>query len=216
MGVMGFKGKRTGTGHARRPRARHNMPERLESRTLFTAAAAAALNVEWKGHAVDAYAGQWVVQTTSDTDFDRLATQQGFTAVQSLGAGYYQFTSTDTVAQVKRLAADHPIALGSVQPNMVVSAASTLPDDPGLPAQWGLDNTGQLESYDYNDDGVVSPYDEQTFPNGPGVPTQFPTTSFPTRTRPASPAMTSTPSRRGTSPPGPRASSWPCWTPAST
>jgi subtilisin family serine protease len=195
MSVMGFTGERSGTGHTRRQRARCKgkreeagnrypraaAPERLESRTLFSAATVAAVNVVWKGKTVDAYQDQWVVQTSHGTWFEKLATQQGFTGVQSLGGtGYYQFASTDAAAKIVRLAAEHPVALGTVQPNMVVSAADSAPDDTALSAQWGLINTGQLESYDYNNNGIVTPYDEQTYPNGIApATTDFPTTSNP-------------------------------------
>ncbi len=203
MGFMGLTGKRTMTGHGRRRRggrgdtaqpaarvggragvlpAAGHRPERLEDRVLFSTAVATAVSLVWKGQTVKAYQNQWVVETGSAADLTKLAAQQGFTGLTGLGGnGFYEFTSTDSAAAVRRLATAHPVALGKVQPNMVIGAASiTEPDDPQFGAQWGLSNTGQLESYDYTNTNVVTPYDMQTFPNGipGGAQTVFPSPPY--------------------------------------
>ena len=184
MGVVtGLAGGRTKQGRGRQRRNGGGAvaaPERLEGRLLLSGTwSAPVVDVVWKGQAVHALQDQWVVSTANADGFQKLAQHQGFTAVQSLGRGFYQFTSTDTPAQVQRLSAAHPLALGKVQPNRVSTVQNTLPDDAELPNQWGIQNTGQLESFDYNNDGIVTPYDEQTNLTGlpPGVTSDFPTTS---------------------------------------
>jgi subtilisin family serine protease len=180
MGVTGFTGERTRSGHGLRAGTAAAI-EQLEGRTLFSGAAASTsvVDVVWKGHTVKAVQDQWVVSTTNAAKFEKLATQQGFTGVSDLARGYFEFTSADSPAQMVRLAASHPVALGTVQPNMVSTIQSTLPNDADLSQQWGVDNTGQLESFDYNNNGVVTPYDEQSFKYGlpAGVTSDFPTSA---------------------------------------
>ncbi len=182
MGVMGFTGERAKSGGGRRQRRAGGLPaaapERLEGRLLFSGSAieSATVKIVWKGQTVQAVHDQWIVSTTNTAYFEKLAAQQGFTGVTSLSAGFYQFTSTDSAAQIARLAAAHPVAFGTAQPNGVVTAQNTLPDDAELVQQWGLNNTGQLESYDYNNNGIVTPFNEQTYPGGipGGTPSDFP------------------------------------------
>ena len=195
MGFIGFIGRRQAAtaaaraGRQTRVRSRGDRgadrggaggPERLEARVLFTATASplgTAVDVVWKGATVNAYQDQWVVRSQNTVGLTKLAAQRGFTGLRSLGGfGFYQFTAAVTPADMVRLAAAYPKALAKVQPNTVVRMASTVPNDPGYDQKWGLNNTGQLESDDYNHDGVVTPYNKQLYPNGlpGGAQTDFP------------------------------------------
>jgi subtilisin family serine protease len=153
----------------------------LEGRVLMSAAALpnTAVEVTWKGHQVQAYADQYVAQTNHLSLFQKLAAREGFTNVKSLGGdGDYSFDSTLPVAQLQALAAADTLTFAVLQPNMLKHVATTSTDDPGLVNQWGLNNTGQIEPYDYNGDGVVTPYNILQNPTPPS-PITYPSPPYP-------------------------------------
>jgi subtilisin family serine protease len=180
MGFTGFTSGRTNLTHGRRDhRARRRQahrqdaslagrPERLEDRTLF-AATAPEVSVLWKGATGTAYQGEYVALSTNPAKLQALVTKEGFTALTSLGGGgFYSFSTTEPVAYMARLATHAGLGFSAIQPNFVSMPMSVdVPDDTLFSQQWGLSNTGQLESFDYNNNGAVTPYNEQSFPNGP-------------------------------------------------
>ena len=196
MGFKGSTGERTTTAtnqderpHGRRHRRRPQSvarpigaaavgPERLESRLMFAAASAVpVVSLVWSGQTASAKQGQYLVQTGNIAKFQTLAARDGFTGVTSLrGGGFYQFTSTWSVADMQALSKRTKQGFSTLQPNFTLKLDDvttptpvTTVNDPLFPQQWALNNTGQLESYDYNNDGLVTPYDAQEFPSGQPV-----------------------------------------------
>ena len=162
-------------------------PERLESRLLFAADVASAstlatATVSWGGHDVQVVQNQYLALTHNEAKFRRLADRQGFTAVKSLGGGgFFQFSSDQPVAQVEALSKHSGLGFATLRPNGVLAYTDTAFNDPLYPMQWGLNNSRQLESFDYNGNGVVTPYNAQLYPSGlpAGTTTEFPTTTNP-------------------------------------
>ncbi len=191
MGFMGFTGERTtattATGPERRARGPRRRPvvrmaartaagpDLLEGRVLFSTAVPNEVSVLWKGTTAPAYQGQYLVETGNYAKFQKLAAAQGFTGLKSLGGnGFYEFTTTAAVADVQKLSRATGLGFKAIQPNYVLAYQSVVPDDTLFGSQWGLDNTGQLESYDYNGNGLVTPYDLQADPSAAGTATAFP------------------------------------------
>ena len=162
-------------------------PERLEGRLMFAAAAATppVVNVSWDGYTASAYQGQYVIRSANIAKFDKLVTREGFTDSRSLGGtGYVQFTATQSVADMQRLSHQAGLGFITLQPNFYQAFASVssgtvaTPNDTLFGQQWGLDNTGQLESFDYDLNGVVTPYNAENFPGGePAGGGDFPTSA---------------------------------------
>jgi subtilisin family serine protease len=143
-------------------------PEPLESRVLLSASIGPVVNVMWNGQSAPAVADQYVAKSSNFAALGKLALIKGFTNVQSLGGkGFYQFDSNLPASDIARIGKHHTTALAVVQPNFVQQTAAT-PNDPNFSQQWYLSNTGQLEPYDYNLDGIVSPdvdHPSPPFPN---------------------------------------------------
>ena len=143
--------------------------EPLEGRTLLSATPP-IVTVDWKGKSVQAYQGQYVLQTKNLKAFEALATSKGFT-VQSLGGNDdYEIATSLSTATVAKLAAAHPDAMGAIAPNGVTTKASTFPNDPLDPLQYYLQNTGQTETFDYNQDGVITNGTDGPNENQVGIP----------------------------------------------
>lgn len=150
----------------------------LEKRLLFSADSASIVNLTWDGAAVHAYQNQYVGEVANTALFDKISTREGFTNITSLGGnGFYSFDSSLPLVTMEKLAGNKA-AFKALQPNEVRSIASTLPDDPQVISQWGLANTGQVEPYDYNLDGVVTPYNQLQNPTPPPV-INFPSPPYP-------------------------------------
>ena len=116
-------------------------------------AAAAVRTLDWAGGSVDARDGYWIVQLTekaaggarSVADIARLLPQDkvGFQVVKGLGAAgqvlvYAPGASASAVSDWLGRSAN----VASFEPDAVIYAEQ-VPNDPGFPNQWGLDNTGQ-------------------------------------------------------------------------
>ncbi len=145
------------------------MAQPLEPRMMLSATPN-VVTVSWQGHTVQAYAGQYVAQTNHLSLFQSLAAKEGFTAVTSLGGGgYYSFDSALPVSTLARLSVTDPLTFAALAPNSLSHLASTVPSDPEFSNQWALQNTGQVEPYDYNGDGVVTPYNEVQNPTPPAT-----------------------------------------------
>jgi subtilisin family serine protease len=144
----------------------------LESRVHLSATSSStsspAVDVIWDGQTIKAVAGQYVTETPNVAAMEQLAAAKGFTDVRSLGGnGFYAFDSTLNPTVVARIGKNHPDALTDVEPNFVSQIASTFPNDALAPQQWYLNNTGQVEPFDYNGDGVVTPTATQPSPPFP-------------------------------------------------
>ena len=115
--------------------------------------AAGLAPLAWAGGAVDARAGYWIVQLTeqaaadarSVADVGRLLPQGGvdFQVVKGLGAAgqvliYAPGAGPDAVSDWLGRSAN----VAWFEPDAVVRAEQ-VPNDPGFPNEWGLDNTGQ-------------------------------------------------------------------------
>ncbi len=116
-------------------------------------AAAAVRTLDWAGGSVDARDGYWIVQLTekaaggarSVADIARLLPQDkvGFQVVKGLGAAgqvlvYAPGASASAVSNWLGRSAN----VAWFEPDAVIYAEQ-VPNDPGFPNQWGLDNTGQ-------------------------------------------------------------------------
>jgi subtilisin family serine protease len=166
------------------------MAQVLEARVMLSSTASTSgnlVNLVWQGHAVEAYAGQYVAETQHLNLFQSLAAKEGFTDVKSLGGeGYYSFDSTLPVAELAKLAVKDPLTFKALSPNGVKHLATTVPDDPEIINQWALQNTGQVEPFDYNGDGVVTPYNEVANPIPPTV-INFPSPPYPNENKVSTP-----------------------------
>jgi subtilisin family serine protease len=155
-----------------------NMAQVLEPRVMLSTSGT-LVTIEWQGHTVQAYAGQYVAETQHLNRFQSLAAKEGFTDIASLGgSGYYSFNSPLSVAEMAKLAVKDPLTFKDLAPNAVSHLATTVADDPELINQWALQNTGQVEPYDYNGDGVVTPYNEVANPIPPTV-INYPSPPYP-------------------------------------
>ncbi len=157
--------------------------EQLETRVLMSSSLAIqpadVSTYSWKGHSVTAYTGQYIGQIASPALFQKLTVKLGFSGVQSLsGENLYRFDTAIPVKQVQQFAAKYPNTFSLVEPNAYESIRSVLPNDPGLPLQYGINNTGQLQSYDYNGDGAITPYNYQLNSTPPAT-IQFPSPPYP-------------------------------------
>jgi subtilisin family serine protease len=148
----------------------------LEKRTMMSSGMSSGtssgtpVDITWKGSKVEVYADQYVVQTHHLGLFQSLAAKEGFTQVTSLGgSGEYSFNSSVPIATLQKLAAKDTLTFAVFQPNILSHLSNTSTDDPDLVDQYGLINTGQIEPYDYNGDGVVTPYNEVANPTPPTV-----------------------------------------------
>jgi subtilisin family serine protease len=138
-------------------------PEPLEQRVLLSSS---PVTVDWDGRAVTAVPNQYIVYTTNIAGFDAIARKENFTALQTLGAQQYlQFNTTLSPDAVKALAVKFPTVMGKTEPNAIITTASVTPNDAYFSQQYALDNTGQVETFDYNTDGVT-----ETFENQVGTP----------------------------------------------
>ena len=153
-------------------------PEPLEQRVMF--AVGDSTEIVWNGHAVEAKQGQYIVLTHNPAKLAATAARLGFTDVTSLrGGDLYQLTSPLPVAQMNRLSYQAGLGFVTLEPNGSIHYDDTTVNDPLFPQQWALANTGQLESYDYNNNGVVTPFNAQSFPDGPAGGTSFPSPPAP-------------------------------------
>jgi subtilisin family serine protease len=143
---------------------------------LSTTASPAVVTVTWQGTTVKAYQNQYVANTNNPALLTSLANKEGFTDMTSLGSTFYEFTSTLPIAKLQRLAKLDVRTFVALDPNEVQSIASTQPDDQYYGEQWGMTNTGQLEPYDYNLDGVVTPYN---YENTPPTTITYPSPPYP-------------------------------------
>ncbi len=175
----------------RRPAAARTLPVRtplnraaadvlvaLERRVLMSAAVPSTIpdgtvigptvSVDWNGQATTVLPNQYIVRTAHSTQFAALARRDGFTNVESLGGeDLYQFTSPLSATAMEQVADRKTTAFSLLAPDAVGHVASTVPNDQYFDAQWNLNNTGQLESYDYNGDERVTPYNEQIYGSTP-------------------------------------------------
>jgi subtilisin family serine protease len=176
-----FTGKQKRTRAARAAVGSVEMVQPLENRVMMSVGTAVGTDVDitWKGATVEVSSGEYIVQTQYLTRFQSLASKEGFTNVASLGhTGEYSFDSTLPVATLEKLAVNAPLALGVLQPNMIGHIDSTSTNDPLLDNQWGLSNSGQIEPYDYEGNGVVTPYNEVANPTPPSV-ISYPSPPYP-------------------------------------
>ncbi len=149
----------------------------LEKRVLFSATIQ-TVNLTWEGHTLEAVPNQYVTQLNSQAAFDKLTVKYDFTNVKSLGGqNMFSFDSTQPLSLIQKLTADKA-AFTSLSPDLVQHVASTSSNDPSLVNQWGLVNTGQVEPYDYNLDGVVTPYNEIQNPTPPAI-INYPSPPYP-------------------------------------
>ena len=156
------------------------MVQTLEGRVMLSITPVATpVTISWQGHTVETYAGQYIIQTQHLTKFQSLAAKKGFTDVKSLGGlGDYSFNSDLPLASLQKLAASVKDTISLFEPNIIHHIASTSTNDPLLVNQWGMSNTGQTEPYDYNGDGVVTPYNEIQNPTPPTV-ISYPSPPYP-------------------------------------
>ncbi len=150
----------------------------LEQRVLFSSTVLQTVELTWQGHTAEAVPNQYVAQVNSQGAFGALTSKFNFTNVKSLGGqNLFSFDTALPVSQVQKLAGDKA-AFASLEPDYVRHLASTSSNDPSLPAQWGLSNTGQVEPYDYNLDGVVTPYNQIQNPTPPAI-INYPSPPYP-------------------------------------
>ncbi len=156
---------------------------------LFSVAQPATVDLLWQGQHVKAVQGQYIAYTLHSDAFGQLAKSKGFTDVHLLGGkGYYQFSTDLSPDQIAKIGKYHTDAISKLQPNTVVTAADSFPSDPLAQQQWQLRNTGQVEPYDYNQDGVVTPYNQVTNPTPPSV-IPFPSPPYPNENQVGTPGM---------------------------
>jgi len=155
----------------------HSLIEPLENRQMLSATAD-VISLKWNGVNAKAFANQYIAQTTDISKFELIAKAKGFTDVRSLGSGYFQFNSDLNASTVAKIGYAFHSIISYVQPNFVVQAADTFPTDPSASQQWYLNNTGQVEPYDYNLDGVVTPYNKVQNPTPPST-ILFPSPPYP-------------------------------------
>ena len=149
----------------------------LEKRVMMSSST--IVSIEWDGTKLNTYQNSYVAETKHFDVFEKFVTAKGFTNVTSLGGqGYFSFDSTLPIATMEKIAAKSTPAFKALEPNYVQQEATTTTNDPGLPNQYGLINTGQVEPYDYNGDGVVTPYNEVQDPTPPAVIT-YPSPPYP-------------------------------------
>jgi subtilisin family serine protease len=172
-------GKRAATRGRTKSAASRSPIEPLENRILMsTTATPPVVNINWGGTTIPAVQGQYLTEVRNSALFSSLVTKEGFTDLKSLGGGFYQFTSTLPVDTIRKLGLSVPRTVKTIEPNEQQHIDDTIPDDPMLSQQWGVDNTGQLEPFDYNRDGVVTPYN---YVQNPVPPTniEFPSPPYP-------------------------------------
>ena len=93
-----------------------NLAQPLEKRTMLSASTG-VVSVDWDGHVVQAYAGQYVAETRHLSLFQSLAVREGFTNVTSLGGvGFYSFDSTLPVATLAKLGSKDKLTFKSLTP----------------------------------------------------------------------------------------------------
>lgn len=161
------------------PKAYLDPIQSLERRLLFSTASAPEVNLTWDGHAMSAYQDQYVGEVNRTELFDTMVAKKGFTNVTSLGGeGYYSFDSTLPIATMEKLAKNTQV-FKVMTPNGIQTLASTLANDPLIGNQWGLDNTAQIEPYDYQGNGVVTPYNEVDYPTNPPPVINYPSPPYP-------------------------------------
>jgi subtilisin family serine protease len=164
-------------GPAKADNSNPELVEMLEPRVLLSTSAA-VVSVTWHGETVQAYQNQYVTETKNSAKFQQLISTEGFTDVTSLGSNFYEFTSTLPIAELEKLGAAYPVALADLEPNYYMTLQSTTSNDQYLSDQWGLENTGQIEPYDYQGNGVVTPYNEVQNPTPPST-IEFPSPPYP-------------------------------------
>ena len=170
-------GKRAAKRNQSKSPSTRSPVEPLEGRVMMSTTPA-IVTIDWGGYKTRAYQGQYLTEVNNTARFDSLVTAEKFTGVKSLGANFYQFDSTLPVDTIRKLGESVNKTLKTIEPNRLLSFDNTIPNDPLYAQQYGLTNSGQLESFDYNQDSVVSPYSQQVNATPPVV-SDFPSPPYP-------------------------------------
>ena len=144
------------SGRRRRPHG--PIVERLELRTLLSAADVVPATISWHGVSRPVAAGHWIVameglpsdpETQLSVGTKLLQQRAGGPAVKPLrglgGKGRILVEAAPDVSydQLKMSFAGLP-GFRYVEPDFLVSIDATMPDDPSFPTLAGLDNAGQM------------------------------------------------------------------------
>ena len=135
--------KRVQARAAGRRRSRPLAAERLESRMLMAADISPALATNrfvWNGETVTARADAWIVR--ADAAAGAMGVRAGW-QTSPLGEGLFSLmapgaSATDILGWSRTTA-----GVRSIEPDRVVTATATLPNDPSFNRLWGLNNTAQ-------------------------------------------------------------------------
>ena len=135
--------KRVPARAAGRRRSRPLAAERLESRMLMAADISPALATNrfvWNGETVTARADAWIVR--ADASAGAMGVRAGW-QTSPLGEGLFSLmapgaSATDILGWSRTTA-----GVRSIEPDRVVTATATLPNDPSFNRLWGLNNTAQ-------------------------------------------------------------------------
>ncbi len=115
--------------------------EQLETR-IFMSVVPNVVTVNWNGKPTRVFQDSYVVALKTGATIGKLAASAGFTGVQSLGAGEYKFHYAGPVSSIQNWGARHKNEVDVVEPDFVYTLDS-VPNDPGFPNQYYLQNTGQ-------------------------------------------------------------------------
>ena len=117
--------------------------EPLEARVLLAAdtnSSFAVNRITWNGEAVSVRTDSWIVRTA--TGPAAMGIRSGW-QTSSLGEGYFSLVAPGASPDDIRGWAAATSAVRSVEPDRVVTASATLPNDPSFSRLWGLNNAGQ-------------------------------------------------------------------------
>ncbi|MFM8633790.1 MAG: S8 family serine peptidase [Planctomycetia bacterium] len=124
-------------------RARPLAEERLEPRMLMavdTTSSFAVNRIVWNGDVVNARADAWIVR--SEAQPAAIGVRSGWQTA-SLGDGFLSLVAPGASANDVLGWARSTAGVRSVEPDRVVTASATLPNDPSFNRLWGLQNAGQ-------------------------------------------------------------------------
>ncbi|MFM8706214.1 MAG: S8 family serine peptidase, partial [Planctomycetia bacterium] len=141
--AFGRSNARTKVRDSRRGRPLMLAEERLEPRMLMAADATSALSMNrivWNGEVVNARADAWIVR--SDAQPAAIGVRSGWQTA-SLGEGFLSLVAPGASANDVLGWARSTAGVRSVEPDRVVTASATLPNDPSFNRLWGLQNNGQ-------------------------------------------------------------------------